>query len=83
MGKPGSPETEAEFADIKTIGSAKKGGIAIFRLLILVALAGAGLLALPAFAAVVTTFSLDTNDLSNDDTFSGPVFTSTLELGQP
>ena len=55
----------------------------MFRLFILVALAGAGLLALPAFAAVVTTFSLDTNDPLNDDTFSGPVFTSTLELGQP
>lgn len=55
----------------------------MLRLCIVAVLAVTSFLAVPALAVVVTTFSLDTHDPADDDLFSGPVYTSTLDAGQP
>ena len=64
------------------VGTAKKGGVAMVKVLLLVALAAMTLHAAPALAEVIGTSSLDTHDVSNDAPYSGPVFPATLEPGQ-
>ena len=67
---------------MEAAGTAQKGGVAMAKFLLLVALAAMTLHAAPALAAVIGTSSLDTHDATNETPYSGPVFPATLEPGQ-